>query len=98
MESKDIVKVIDLGHGITKTITRKFIRTDERGRDIYGDKVTDYERNGVTVRCIEFVGYSPYGRSNARVFVVNGKQCERSFKNTSNANATAYEMLVELTR
>lgn len=98
MESKDIVKVIDLGHGITKTITRRFVRTDERGRDIYGVKVTDYERNGVMVRCVEFPGYSPYGRDNARVFVVGGKQRERSFKDTSNANATAYEMLVELTR
>lgn len=94
---KDIVKVVDLGHGITKTVIRRFLRTDERGRDIYGDKITNYERNGVTVCCVEFPGYSSYGLDNARVFVVGGKQRERSFKDKSNANDTAYKMLIELT-
>lgn len=97
-KNKDMVKVVNLGHGTTKTITRRFLRTNENGKDIYGDKITDYERNGVTVRVIEFAGYSAYGRDNARVFQVGSKKRERSYKDTHNAHAKAYEMLLEATR
>lgn len=91
-------KFADLGRGTTKTITREFIRTDDRGRDIYGDKVTDYERGGVDVRVVEHVGFSPYGRENAHVFIVGSNNRVRSYKDTCNAHAKAYEMLIEATR
>lgn len=95
---KDITKVIDLGHGITKTITVEFIRTDEYGRDIYGNKVTDYGRNGITVRVIEYPWHTNYGRENAHVYIVGGEGRARSYKDNCNAHAKAYEMLIEATR
>lgn len=91
-------KFVELGRGITKMIWREFIRTDEHGREIYGDKKTDYERNGVTVRVVEHPWHTNYGRENAHVYIVGGKGRARSYKDTCNAHAKAYEMLIEATR
>lgn len=91
-------KFVELGRGITKTISRDFLRTDDRGRDIYAEKVTDYERNGVIVRVVEHSGYMPWGRENAHVWRVDGEGRSRSYKDTCNAHAKAYEMLIEATR
>ena len=85
---ENTTKTVDLGHGITKTISRR----------TYGNKVTDYERNGVIVRVIEFPGHMNVGRSNAEVFVYGGGGRTRTYKDISNAHAKAYEMLVEATR
>lgn len=92
-------KEIDLGHGVTKTVTRRFLRRDEdNGRAIFAAPETDYTKNGVTVRVVESAGNVPWGRENAYVFVLGSSSPTRTYKHKANAHAKAFELLTEIAR
>ena len=94
---ENITKEIDLGHGITKTVTRRWLRHDDaRDREIYAAPHTTYAKNGVTVHVEESAGYMTYGRENATVWVDGGLAATRSFKHKENAHRKALELLNEL--
>lgn len=96
---KNITKEIDLGHGITKTVTRRWLRHDDaRDREIYAAPHTTYTKDGVTVHVEENPGYMPYGRENAHVWVEGSNAKVRAFKHKENAHAKAFELLHELAR
>lgn len=56
--------------------------------------VTDYALNGRTVRVIDFLVKTSYGRNNAELVQIGTNRPTRTYKHAENAKAKAIELLL----
>lgn len=74
--------------GIEVEVTKEY-----RGNKLWS-VVTDYTLNGRTVRVIDFLTKTGYGRNNAELVQLGTNRPTRTYKSVENAKAKAIELLL----
>lgn len=74
--------------GIEVKVTKSY-----RGNRLF-DVVTDYTLNGKTVRVIDFLTKTSFGRNNAELIQLGTNRPTRTYKSVENAKAKAIELLL----